>query len=453
MATESKVNQWLERKFSEVELGPEMLSLIIQVDIKKREEVKSALRKITDVTVRTQAFDYINILAPIEAIPNIEKQEGVVKIHYDMPTKILSLPFPTPLNDPLMGKTHADPVIIPAITLDMLLPLNPLKTIELPKYKYIPVSITKQALLDVEGHGLTGKGVKVAVLDTGIFNPHPQILFKAREFGTTMFPIPIDDNGHGTWVCSTVVGEPWAAPFGLTDGIAPAAELLAIKVLGYGIGAGSQMSVLEGMEKAYLNGAKIISMSLGVEECQGGCGEEDGGPCPQCRTIKLLSDVGVIFVVAAGNSGPNDMTINCPACSPSSIAVAAWSQSDDAISYFSSRGAQNVANATMPITDLTMKPDVASFGGGRSEEKAVPDEILYNGCFALLDGMNSGFKHMAEGLQGTSMAAPHFAGLLALAVEKGVVKNVKDVKTILATKGHTKTKEDGYGLCRLSWLI
>lgn len=453
MAAESKLNKWLARKFGEVELGPELLSLIIQVDITKKDEVKSALRKIPDVTVRIQAFDYINILAPVEAIPDIEKIEGVVKIHYDMPTKVLSSPISNPLVDPLLGQIHIDPILIPAISLDMFLPLNPLKTLALPQTKYIPVNVTKQALLDVPEHGLTGKGVKVAVLDTGVFNFHPQMKMKAKEFGTQLFPLPLDDNGHGTWVCATVAGEPWASLFGLTDGIAPSAELLSVKVLGYGIGAGSQMSVLAGMEKAYQNGAKIISMSLGSEECQGGCGEEDGGPCPQCRIVKKLTDEGIIFCIAAGNSGPDDVTINCPACSPSSIAVAAHSFTDDEIAYFSSRGPQNVANATMPINELTMKPDVASFGGGRSKKELSPNEVLYNACFALLDGMTSGIKHMAEGLQGTSMATPHFAGLLALAVEKGVIKNASDVKALLAVKGHAKTKEDGFGLCKLSWLI
>jgi len=457
-----KVNPWLEQKLKQVTLGPETLSLIVQVDISKKEHVLSELKKITDVSIVTQAFDYINIKAPSEAIPDIEKIDGVLKIHYDMPkkgfalpsefTKFLSqIPLFAPFIDPLLGQIRIDPVVMPYVTPELALPVNPLKAATVVNYKYVPVSVTKEALLNVPEHGLTGKGVKVAVLDTGIFNLHPQIRMKAKELGTQMFPFPVDDNGHGHWCSSTIVGEPWAGIFGVADGIAPLAELLSIKVLGYGIGAGTQMSVLEGMEKAYKNGAKIVSMSLGSEECQGGCAEEDGGPCPECRTIKMLTDAGMIFSVAAGNSGPEDMTLGCPACSASSIAVAAWSNTDDKLSWFSSRGPQNKANATMKITDLTMKPDIASYGGGRADADAKPDEILYNGCVGLLDGMYSGIKHLAEGLKGTSMAAPHLTGLLALALEKGIVKNTADIKALLASKGHTKTKEDGYGLAKLSW--
>jgi len=457
-----KVNPWLEKKLKEVELGPELLSLIVQVDVTKKEHVKAELRKIADVTIVTEAFDYINIKAPSEAIPAIEKIDGVLKIHYDMPkkgfvvpselAKVLSqIPFFAPFVDPLLGQVRIDPVVMPYLSPDLALPFNPMKVATVVNYKYIPVSATKKELLNIEEHGLTGKGVKVAVLDTGIFNPHPQIRMKAKELGTQMFPFPVDDNGHGHWCASTVVGEPWAGIFGIADGIAPLAELLSIKVLGYGIGAGTAMSVIEGMEKAYKNGAKIVSMSLGSEECQGGCGEEDGGPCPECRTVKMLTDAGIIFSIAAGNSGPDDMTLGCPACSPSSIAVAAHSLTDGKLSWFSSRGPQNKANAKMRITDLTMKPDVASYGGGRADKDAKPDEVLYNGCVGLLDGMYSGIKHFAEGLKGTSMATPHFTGLLALALEKGIVKNTADVKAILASKGHAKTKEEGYGLAKLSW--
>lgn len=452
-----KVNPWLSAKLKEVSLGnPETLSLIVQVEIAKMESVKLELTKIADVSVVSQSFDYINVTAPAEAISAIEKIDGVVIVHYNMPVKQVSQPFPIPfwMSDPLLGEIKLDTVVMPTgFTPELFLPLNPLRLSTIIMYKYVPTAQTKDALIDVTTE-LTGKGVKVAVLDTGILNTHPQIGMRAKELGTTLFPFPVDDNGHGHWCCSTIMGDPWAGIFGLGDGIAPGVDLTSIKVLGFGVGTGTVMGVIEGMEKAYLQGAKIISMSLGSEECQGGCYEEDGGPCPECRIIKKLSDLGVIFSIAAGNSGPDENTIGCPACSPSGIAVAAVSFTDEQTSWFSSRGPQNKANiGKMRLDDTTIKPDIASYGGGRAEKEDKPDEILYNGCVALLDGMNSGIKHGMEGLKGTSMACPAFTGLLALAIERGIVKNVSDVKSLLSVKGHRKSKADGWGLCKLSWLV
>lgn len=271
---ETKVNPWLEKKLQQIDLNPETLSLVIEIDYQKADKVTASLRQIPNVTVGTQVFDYINIKAPVEAVSAIEQIEGVKRIHYDMPKKTLSslptssdiikllsqIPILQPFLDPILGQVRIDPVVMPNLAPDLILPFSPLRTLSIINYKYVPTSATKQALLDVP-HELTGKGVKVAVLDTGILNLHPQFRMKAKELGTKTFPAPIDDNGHGQWCCSTVAGDPWMALFGMVEGMAPQTELLSVKVLGFGIGTGSLMSVLEGIEIAYKNDAKIISMS------------------------------------------------------------------------------------------------------------------------------------------------------------------------------------------------
>jgi len=455
MSTE--LNPWFASKLEErgiTDSNPgQMLRMIVQVEYAKMETVQSELRRISNVSITSKAFDYIGIIAPAEVIDQITQVDGVVRVSYDMPVKVLSLPsFPMVDErlltriDPLVGEVGISRIEMPNIAPDLLLPLSPFRLLQNSRNRFIPTSETKAALLDVPT-SLRGSGVRVAVLDTGVLDFHPMMRMKSKSFGTDMFPIPQDDNGHGMWCCSTVAGDPWTGPYGVAEGIAPEAELLSIKVLGYGLGMGTTMSVLQGMWKAYTEGAKIISMSLGGDECQGGCYEADGGPCPQCRAVKALTAAGVIFSVAAGNSGPGDWTIGCPGCSPDAITVGAWSMTDDMLSWFSSRGPQNKANEGKAVET---KPDVASYGGGRGVE-AEMDELLYSGCCALLDGMNSGLKHFMEGLKGTSMATPHFSGLLALAVEAGKVQNAADVKAILADKGHIKTKEDGWGLARLSW--
>ena len=104
--------------------------------------------------------------------------------------------------------------------------------------------------------GYTGKGVKVAVIDTGIA-PHPD--FGNRITGFADFvngkTEPYDDHGHGTHVAGIVAGS--------RTGVAPEAEILAVKVLD-SRGSGKLSTVLMGIQWAYENGADVVSMSLGA---------------------------------------------------------------------------------------------------------------------------------------------------------------------------------------------
>lgn len=244
--------------------------------------------------------------------------------------------------------------------------------------------------------------------------------------------------------------------FGRCEGVAPEANLIHIKVLHGLFGFGNQMDIIKGMELAWMHRAKVISMSLGGDECQGGCYEADGGPCPECKTVKALTDEGVIIVIAAGNSGPDEWTIGCPGCSPSAITVGSYGITDDSVVWFSSRGPQNPQNKDkMAITDETMKPDILAPGGGRKNKEDIPDEVLYSGEYGIMAGMYSGVKEpLGYGcMHGTSQSTPACAGLIACLLEGGLIKTPDDFKRICRERGQPKGPDGGWGVVKLSWFL
>ncbi|MEU9863608.1 S8 family serine peptidase [Streptomyces sp. NPDC047971] len=231
--------------------------------------------------------------------------------------------------------------------------------------------------------GFDGTGTKVAVLDSGIDPTHPDV--KDRIVGTKSF-IPgeevTDGHGHGTHVASTVVGS-GAASGGANKGVAPGASLLIGKVLADS-GYGSESGIVEGMEWAKVQGADIVSMSLGS---QGG----DDGDSPEAQAVNALSaNGGPLFVIAAGNSS-SPGSVSSPASAASALTVAAVDKSDQRAS-FSSQGPL--------VGSYALKPDISAPGVAinAAASQAVP-------------GWTGG---MYRSMNGTSMATPHVAGAAAV---------------------------------------
>jgi len=167
-------------------------------------------------------------------------------------------------------------------------------------------------LQDAEGNNVTGKGVLVAVLDTGVDYTHPDL---GGGFGPGYKVVggydfvnedddPTDDNGHGTNVAGIVAAN------GNLKGVAPDAKLLVYKVLDKS-GVGYVSDVIAGMQKAIDDGADILSMSFGFF----------GPSFPLDWAINNAVVHGVIIVAAAGNEGPGLGTINTPASHERVIAV------------------------------------------------------------------------------------------------------------------------------------
>lgn len=275
--------------------------------------------------------------------------------------------------------------------------------------------------------GFTGEAVKIGVIDTGIDPTHPQLDGNEWE-SVIFFPVRevLDENGHGTHVSSTAGGKLHFSPVGIfVEGVSRA-PILSIKALGRGIGTGFSSEIVNAMAMALERGVGVLNMSLGSKECQGSC-----DTCPECRAVKRLTERGVLVFVAAGNSGPDPNTINCPGCTPEAITVAAIDRQEN-VASFSSRGG----------TLFVGKPDLAA-----------PGVDIYSGSArgSLIDAGDpeAGFGNAA--ISGTSMATPHAAGLGALLKHRDPTLTTAQFKERLRASGNTFNPETGYGVARWSW--
>lgn len=202
----------------------------------------------------------------------------------------------------------------------------------------------------------TGKGVTIAVLDTGV-HPHPD--FDGRLLGQVDFvqglPMAYDDNGHGTHVSGCAAGDGTMSE-GIHKGMANEANIIGVKVLS-GAGSGRNSDIIKGIEWCIENkdelGIRVINMSLG------GPSSKDWENDPINQAVKAAHDAGLVVLAAAGNEGPNRKTVGSPGNSPDAITVGAADDmdtpdpSDDTMAEFSSRG---------PTKDGRHKPDLVAPG-------------------------------------------------------------------------------------------
>jgi subtilisin family serine protease len=230
------------------------------------------------------------------------------------------------------------------------------------------------------GAGATGKGVKVAVLYTGVDATHPDLKGRiAEKENFSQTPDTTDRYGHGTHVASTIAGT-GASANGERRGVAYEADLLVGKVLGDD-GYGAESGVIAGMEWAAPK-ARIVNMSLGTPSY------DPAGDPVTLAVDQLTRTHGTLFVVAAGNYGPSADTIEAPGAAASALTVGAVDGTDH-VADFSSRGG------------LLMKPEIAAPGVDVIAARAAGTSMGH-----VIDA-----HYTAAG--GTSMATPQVAGAAA----------------------------------------
>jgi len=253
---------------------------------------------------------------------------------------------------------------------------------------------------EVWAKGVTGEGVTVAVLDTGIDSAHPDF---AGQLADVQSFVPGQDAsdfiGHGTHVASTIAGT-GAASGGTERGVASGAKLDVGKVIG-NEGVGQDSWIIAGMEwAAREKSARVINMSLG------GNVPSDGKDPMSEAVERLTAETGALFVISAGNEGA-DYGVESPGAAASALTVGAV-DAHEAIAPFSSRGPR--------LNDNMIKPEITAPGVGiiaAQSHQANPSAGPY------------------QSMEGTSMAAPHVAGVAALLLQKHPELSGKQLKDAL----------------------
>ena len=246
---------------------------------------------------------------------------------------------------------------------------------------------------------LTGTGLTVAVLDSGVRKTHRSLLNKViYEANFTDSQSPDDVFGHGTQVAFIVAGGMHG--IGEKSGVSPGASIMNIKVIS-DEGLGSDESIILGIDKvcdlaeaARKNGLwptddmypNVINLSLGGEDD----GDEDNPVREACRQASLV--YGLDVVAAAGNSGPKMTTMMLPACEPEVIAVGAIETMDELLVWDKSARGPTVQGETKP------------------------DFVIWGTNLEMADNENDE-GYVAK--SGTSFAAPMLSGLTGLLWESG----------------------------------
>ena len=276
---------------------------------------------------------------------------------------------------------------------------------------------------EAHGLGLTGRGVTIAVLDTGVEAQHPDLAHAiveeecfcsgccpngtSRQSGPGSAP---DDEGHGTNVAGIIASSGRVAPVG----VAPDAGLVAIRVRGRS--GGTVSTVVSALEYVLARPhIRVVNMSLGA----GGpfttvCDQADASTVAFGSVIARLRAIGTLTVVAAGNEGFTT-GVASPACVNAALAVGAVYD-------------QNVGGiAWQTCPDPTTAADqVACFSNS-----SPLVELLAPGALSTSSGPGGGT--LTEG--GTSQATPHVAGAAAVLLQARPALAPSDIIATLSATG------------------
>lgn len=317
--------------------------------------------------------------------------------------------------------------------------------------------------------GFRGQGVRVAVLDSGIDSSHPDLIPNLNLALSTSFVDGEDvDNppgDHGTHVAGTIAAADNA--FG-TIGVAPEAEIVAVKVLSPVTGSGSSSGIWQGMIYAADNGADVINMSLGIsgglpKNCtfvDPDTGASTHYPAKDCsefvrtynKVSKYVRSQGTLIISSAGNDG-RDMnhdasTIALPAEATGVVSVSAtapylWGLDSttalDELASYSNYGQKGI-DLSAPGGDFDVFFD---YGAAPCNGPVLPGYpcYLYDMVLSTTPG---GWGWNA----GTSMASPHVAGVAALIISEydgniSVGQLEKELRTRAVGKGNSSAHGKG----------
>jgi len=286
--------------------------------------------------------------------------------------------------------------------------------------------------------GLKGKGIGIAVIDSGVWN-HPDL----NEFGSTASRVVYSESfvtgdtntndlyGHGTHVAGIAGGNGQSSANGYEGqyrGIAPEVNIVNLRVLDAN-GGGTDSAVIAAIDRAIeLKGRyniRVINLSLGRPVFESYTND------PLCQAVEAAWQAGIVVVVAAGNNGRDNSfgtrgygTVAAPGNDPYVITVGATDmgstpyRADDVIASYSAKGPT--------LLDHVVKPDLVAPGNrvvslvdpAGTLEAANPKLDIYpcDASTGKCDAAVGGAQYFR--LSGTSMAAPIVSGAVALMVQQ-----------------------------------
>lgn len=300
---------------------------------------------------------------------------------------------------------------------------------ELPRFKNFREDRRVHALLEDSAYqikadyawdnAITGQGVNVCVVDTGIDYTHPDLQGKviAQYDFIANTDDAMDDNGHGTH-CAGIIASGGVQYRGISYDV----SLMAAKVLDSS-GNGYSSDVVLGINWCIEQGADVISLSLGEGLFSGTCDSDE-----MAQVVNEAVDAGVVVVCAAGNDGDSSRMVS-PACASKVIAVGAVDKLDNIASY--SDGGEEL-DIVAPGGDQLGGDNFPEIVSTYSTE--VANNPLY--CMYLIteecwdDWFVTGGTRYIRAV-GTSMATPHVAAAAALLLEENPNLSPSQIKTIL----------------------
>jgi serine protease AprX len=280
--------------------------------------------------------------------------------------------------------------------------------------------------------GITGTGVVVADLDTGVQWTHPALINAYRGWNgvtathdynwfdaagisvSAAFTEPTDDRGHGTHTVGTILGDDRA---GNQTGVAPGAQWIGCRNMLNNVGSVARYTACFqfALAPTDLNGNNPDpSKAADITSNSWGCfppGVEVGCEVPSAliTVTQTLRDAGIIVVASAGNSGSGCATVSSAPATLDQVFTIGATNSGNAIANFSSRGPSTLTGR--------VKPDISA--PGESVRSSVPGTI--------------GVPNAYGNASGTSMAAPHVSGGVALLIAAApeLRGHVADLEAIL----------------------
>jgi serine protease len=263
----------------------------------------------------------------------------------------------------------------------------------------------------IAAHRPGGRGVTVAILDTGVAYRNWKSYRKSPDFSTTRFvapydfvsnnAFPLDREGHGTFVAGTVA-ESTNNGIGLT-GLAYGANIMPVRILDAN-GTGDAATISKGIRYAATHGAQVINLSLEFSL------DVTSGDIPDIMAaIRFAHQRGVVVVASSGNEGVEQVAY--PARAPSAISVGATTR-DRCLADYSNVGPRLdiVAPGGGNDSSLLKNPNCDS-------RRNLPDIFQ----MTFLDPSNPRRFGFPDGIYGTSMSSPHVAGAAALVIASGVL--------------------------------